>query len=94
MVTVTGHVCNSKTYLTLMLLLFHLLSEHLRIVKGGPIPGIRHLTKTHNWVEWTAASVSLSQTKVNDINLNDRPQMQNDTENEIGRSLFPFIHGL
>ena len=30
-------------------------------------------TKTHNWVEWTAASVSFSQTKVNDINLNDRP---------------------
>ena len=53
-----------------------------------------YLTKTHNWVEWTAPSVSLSQTKVNDINLNDRPQMQNDTENEIGRSLFPFIHGL
>ena len=53
-----------------------------------------NLTKTHNWVEWTAPSVSLSQTKVNDINLNDRPQMQNDTENEIGRSLFPFIHGL
>ena len=52
------------------------------------------MTKTHNWVEWTAPSVSLSQTKVNDINLNDRPQMQNDTENEIGRSLFPFIHGL
>ena len=55
---------------------------------------IDYLTKTHNWVEWTAPSVSLSQTKVNDINLNDRPQMQNDTENEIGRSLFPFIHGL
>ena len=53
-----------------------------------------YLTKTHNWVEWTAPSVSLLQTKVNDINLNDRPQMQNDTENEIGRSLFPFIHGL
>ena len=52
------------------------------------------MTKTHNWVEWTAASVSLSQTKVNDINLNDRPQMQNDTENEIGRLLFPLIHGL
>ena len=43
MVAVAGHVCNSKTYLTLMLLLCHLLSEHLRIVKGGPIPGIRHL---------------------------------------------------
>ena len=55
---------------------------------------ITYLTKTHNWVEWTAPSVSLSQTKVNDINLNDRPQMQNDTENEIGRSLFPLIHGL
>ena len=55
-----------------------------------------YLTKTHNWVEWTAASVSLFQTKGNDINLNDRNQnqMQNDTENEIGRSLFPFIHGL
>ena len=52
------------------------------------------LSKTHNWVEWTAPSVSLSQTKVNDINLNDRPRMQNDIENEIGRSLFPFIHGL
>ena len=50
---------------------------------------IPYLTKTHNWVDWTAPSVSLSQTKVNDINLNDRPQMQNDTENEIGRSLFP-----
>ena len=49
-------------------------------------------TKTQNWVEWTAPSVSLSQTKVNDINLNDCPQMQNDTENEIGRSLFPFIY--
>ena len=48
--------------------------------------------QTHNWVEWTAPSVYLSQTKVNDINLNDRPQMQNDTENEIGRSLFPFIY--
>ena len=55
---------------------------------------IDYLTKTHNWVEWTAPSVSLLQTKINDINLNDRPQMQNDTENEIGRSLFPFIHGL
>ena len=44
-----------------------------------------NLTKTHNWVEWTAPIVSLSQTKVNDINLNDRPQMQNDTDNEIGR---------
>ena len=32
--------------------------------------------------------------KGDDINLNDRNQMQNDTENEIGRSLFPFIHGL
>ena len=53
-----------------------------------------NLTKTHNWVEWTAPTVSLLQTKVNDINLNDRPQIQNDTENEIGRSLFPFIHGL
>ena len=50
------------------------------------------MTKTHNWVEWTAPSVSLSQTKVYDIILNDRPQMQNDTENEIGRSLFPFIY--
>ena len=39
-----------------------------------------------SWVEWTAASVSLSQTKGNDINLIDRFQMQNDTENEIGRS--------
>ena len=39
------------------------------------------MTKTHNWVEWTAPSVYLSQTKVNDINLNDRPQMQNDTKN-------------
>ena len=29
------------------------------------------------------------QTKVNDINLNDCPQMQNNTENEISRSLFP-----
>ena len=68
---------------------------------------IKHLIKTvenmnqytifdqnQNWVEWTTPSVSLSQTKVNDINLNDRPQMQNDTENEIGRSVFPFIHGL
>ena len=53
-----------------------------------------NLTKTHYWVEWTAASVSLSQTKENDISLNDRLQMQNDTENEIGRSLFPFIYGL
>ena len=43
-----------------------------------------------SWVKWTAASVSLSQTKRNDINLNDRNQMQNDTENEIGRSLFPL----
>ena len=39
---------------------------------------------------WTAASVSLSQTKGDDINLNDRNQMQNDAENEIGRSLFPL----
>ena len=39
------------------------------------------------------APVSLfPKTKVNDINLNDRLQMQNDTENEIGRSLFPFIY--
>ena len=53
-----------------------------------------YLTKTHNWVEWTAASISLSQTKSNDINLYDRNQMQNNTENEIGRSLFPFIHGV
>ena len=53
-----------------------------------------YLTKTHNWVEWTAASITLSQTKGNDINLNDRNQMQNDTENEIGRSLFQFIHGV
>ena len=53
-----------------------------------------NLTKTHNWVEWTAASVSFSQTKGNNISLNDSLQMQNDTENEIGRSLFPFIHGL
>ena len=46
-------------------------------------------------VEWTAASVSLSQTKGDDIiiDVNNRPQMQNDTENKIGRSLFPFIHG-
>ena len=36
-------------------------------------------------------SVSLSQTKRKDINLNDRPQMQNDTKNEIDRSLSPFI---
>ena len=36
--------------------------------------------------------VSLSQTKRNDINVNDRPQMQNDTENEIGRSLFSLIY--
>ena len=43
-----------------------------------------------SWVEWTAASVSLSQTIRNDINLNDCNQMQNDTENEIGRSLFPL----
>ena len=42
------------------------------------------------WVEWTVASVSLSQTKGDDINLNDRNQMQNDTENRIGRSLFPL----
>ena len=47
-------------------------------------------TKTHNRVEWTAACTSLSKTKVNDINLNDRNRMQNDTENEIGSSLFPF----
>ena len=56
-----------------------------------------NLTNTHNygyWVEWTAASVSLSQTKVNNINLNDRLQMQNDSKNETGRPLFPFIHGL
>ena len=43
------------------------------------------------WVEWTAASVSLSKTKGNDINLINRPQMQNDTENEIGRQLFPYF---
>ena len=49
------------------------------------------LTKTHNWVEWTAASDSLSQTKGNDINLNYRPQMQNDTGNKIGRSLFRIL---
>ena len=38
--------------------------------------------------------VSLSQTKWNDIDLNNRLQIQNDTDNEIGHSLFPFIHGL
>ena len=38
--------------------------------------------------------LELKQVPASDINLNDRPQMQNDTENEIGRSLFPFIHGL
>ena len=38
--------------------------------------------------------MSLSQTKVNDINLNDRLQMKDDTENEIVCSLFPFIYGL
>ena len=56
------------------------------------IVNVMHLTKTH----WTAPSVSLSQTKVDYINLNDRPQMKNDTENEIGRgrSLFPSISGL
>ena len=57
-----------------------------------------YLTKTHNWVERvddsTAAIVSLSQSKVNDFNLNDRLQMQNDTGNEIGSSLFPFSYGL
>ena len=49
-----------------------------------------------SWVETelSVASVFLSKIKGNDINLNDRPQMQNDTENEIGRSLFPLIHGL
>ena len=31
-----------------------------------------YFTKTHSWVEWTAASISLSQTKSNDKNLNDR----------------------
>ena len=64
--------------------------SHIR----NPLFSITYLTKTHNWVEWTAASVSFSQTKVNDINLNYCPQMQNDTENEIGRSLFPFIEGV
>ena len=38
--------------------------------------------------------LELKQVPASDINLNDRPQMQNDTENEIGRSLSPFIHGL
>jgi len=36
--------------------------------------------------------LELKQVPASDINLNDRPQMQNDTENEIGRSLFPFIY--
>ena len=36
------------------------------------------MTKTHNWVEWTAASVSLSQTIRNDINFNYRPQLIDD----------------
>ena len=39
-------------------------------------------------------SLSLSQTRGNDINLNNRPQMRIVTENKIVRSLFPFIHGL
>ena len=72
---------------------FNGISDDLKVPDLRKI-SIQHLTKTHNWVEWTAPSVSLSQTKINDINLNDRPQMQNDIENEIGRSLFPFIHGL
>ena len=43
-----------------------------------------------SWVQLTAAGV----TKGNDINLNNRNHMQNYKENKIGRSLFPFIHGL
>ena len=45
-------------------------------------------------MEWITASVSLSQTKENNINLNNRPHIQNDTYNKIGRSLFPFIYNL
>ena len=56
-----------------------------------PVMQVYNLTKTHNWVEWTAPSISLSQTKVNDINLNDRPQMQNDTEiKSVGRFSHSF----
>ena len=51
-----------------------------------------YFTRTHNWVEWSAASISISQTKGNDINLNDRNHMQNDTENKIGPLPFPFIY--
>ena len=61
MVAVTGHVCSSKTYLSLMLLLCHLLSEHLQIVKGGPIPGIRHLELIEtSVVDITATNYSAS----------------------------------
>ena len=46
--------------------------------------------KTHNWIEWTAASVFISQTKGNGINnnFNDRLQMQNDTENDFLAATF------
>ena len=62
------------------------------MTKPKSIISMNYFTKTHNWVEWTAASISLSQTKGNNINLNDRYQMQNDTEIGIGRSLFLLIH--
>ena len=55
---------------------------------------MKYFTKTHIWGEWTVSSVSLSQTNGNYINLKNRSQMQNDPEIEIGRSLFPFIHGI
>ena len=44
-----------------------------------------------SWVELTAAGVFFSQTKGNDINLNNRPQMQNDTENDIKYHIFLII---
>ena len=37
-------------------------------------------------------SVSLSLINENDISLNYHSQMQNDTDDEIGRSFFPFIY--
>ena len=50
---------------------------------------IFHHSKHRNF---TDASVSLSRIKGNDIYLNDRPQIQNDTENEIGRYSARLFH--
>ena len=69
---------------------YHQFPEKMGALENGK--SYYYYSKTYNWVEWTVASVSLSQTKGNNIDSNNRVQMQNDTESEIGRSLFTFIY--